>query len=153
MATTTTRALRQLTLALAVTAAVVLTSCSQSETVVVATTTAVTATTATASATSGATPSPTNPPPSTPAGRRIEIIVTGKQVKPQPATVDIAVGESLTITITSDKANTMHGHGFEIAKAMKAGEQVSVTIKGARSGVFEFELHDPALKLFQVAVR
>ena len=136
-----------LTVAFALTAAAALASCSQADSPVGAPTTGPTATTSTATTSSA------SPPPSTSAGRRIDVTVTGKQVKPQPATVDIAVGESLTIAITSDKANTLHGHGFEVTKDMLAGEQVSVTIKGARSGVFEFELHDPALRLFQVAVR
>jgi len=77
----------------------------------------------------------------------------GKKVRPQPATVDLDVGESLTIALTSDRDNTLHAHGFEIAKPVKAGKQARITIKGAETGVFEFELHDPELRLFQVAVR
>ena len=150
-----TRLRRPLTLALALTAAVVLTSCSQTQSSVVAPTTASSATTGadTSAPTSVPTTSPTTPPPSTSAGRRIDITVTGKQVKPQPATVNIAVGESLTIAVTSDGDNTLHAHGFEIAKDVKAGQRAEVTIKGAQPGVYEFELHDPELRLLQVAVR
>jgi len=86
-------------------------------------------------------------------GRRIEITVTGKQVRPRPATVNIAVGESLTIAVTSNHDNTLHAHGFEIEKDIKAGQRVEVTVKGAEPGVYDFELHDPELRLFQVAVR
>ena len=85
--------------------------------------------------------------------RRIDVTVTGKQVQPQPGTVNIAVGESLTIAVTSDQPNTLHAHGFEIAKPVTAGQQMEITVKGARPGVYDFELHDPELRLFQVAVR
>ena len=142
---------RPLTVALSLTAAVALTSCSQTETPVVAPTTEPAATTG--AATNAATASPTSPPPPTSVVRRIDITVTGKQVRPDPATVNIAVGESLTIAVTSDGDNTLHAHGFDIAKDVKAGQRAEVTIKGAQPGVYEFELHDPELRLFQVAVR
>jgi plastocyanin len=77
----------------------------------------------------------------------------GKQVTPKPALVNIAVGESLTVTVTSDHNDTLHAHGFDIEKNIKPGLPVTVTIKGARPGVYEFELHHPELRLFQVAVR
>jgi hypothetical protein len=83
----------------------------------------------------------------------IVVTVVGKRVSPRPATVDLRVGESLTIAIISDKANTLHAHGFEIAKDIQAGQRAEVTIKGAKPGVYEFELHDPELRLLQVAVR
>lgn len=107
-----------------------------------------------ASPSSSASVSPSSPAsPSTVAGRRIDIVVTGKKVTPAPATVNLGVGESLTIGVTSDQANTLHAHGFEIAKELKAGQLGEVTIKGGPPGVYEFELHDPELRLFQVAVR
>ena len=102
------------------------------------------------------TSAPTTAPSTTPsqaAGKRLDISVKGKQVTPAPATVDLAVGESLTIAVTSDKANTLHAHGFEVEKKLTAGQPGEVTVKGGQTGTFEFELHDPELRLFTVAVR
>ena len=91
---------------------------------------------------------------STPAaGKRIDITVKGKQVTPAPTTVNIAVGESLTVAVTSDHDDQLHAHGFEVEKNVKAGQRLELTVKGAQTGVFEFELHHPALRLLQVAVR
>ena len=106
-------------------------------------------------ATTGAQPStsPATPSSSKPAGRRLDITVQGKKITPAPATVNLAVGESLTIAVTSDHDDTLHAHGFEIAQDIKANKQTEVTIKGAQTGIFEFELHHPELRLFQVAVR
>jgi len=91
--------------------------------------------------------------PSTSSGRRIDITVNGRRVTPAPATVNLAVGQSLTITVTSDRDNTLHAHGFEIERAVKAGQQLEFTVSGTQSGSYEVELHEPALRLLQVAVR
>ena len=139
---------RPLTLALGLTAAVVLASCSQAE--------APAATPQTPAGhpsfgTHAATGSP-SASSSKPAGRRFDITVQGKKVTPAPATVKLAVGESLTVAITSDHDDQLHAHGWEIEKDVKAGKPLEVTVTGAQTGVFEFELHHPALRLISVAV-
>lgn len=146
---------RPLTAALALAAAAALASCSQGSSVTVPVTgpiptTAGPTSTATGKATN---PSPTSPSSPTSAGRRIDITVTGKQVSPKPATVNIAVGETLTIAVTSDHDDELHAHAFDIESDVKAGQPLEVTIKGAAPGVYEVELHEPELRLFQVAVR
>jgi len=141
-----------LTLALGLSAAVVLASCGGTGSTAATPTTAAPETTAEHATTSPGLSAP-SASSSRSAGRRIDITVKGKQVTPAPATVSIAVGESLTIAVTSDQDNTLHAHGFEVAKDLKAGKPEEITVKGAQPGVFEFELHDPELRLFQVAVR
>jgi uncharacterized lipoprotein YajG len=132
------------TAAFGLSAALVLTSCSQN------------------GPTSSPTPSTSAPTPaqtstsastSTPGIRRIDITVTGKQVTPTPAVVNINVGESLTIAVTSDHNDQLHAHGFEIEKDIKAGQPLVITVTGAQTGVFDVELHHPALRILQVAVR
>jgi hypothetical protein len=149
-----------LALALGLTAAVVLASCSQTDSPAA---TAATATTATTSATTGhaaaghpttgaATTSPGSRPPAASAGRRVDITVKGKQVTPSPHSIPIKVGETLTIAVTSDHDDQLHAHGFEIEKDIKAGQPLVFTVKGANTGLFEVELHHPALRILQIAV-
>lgn len=90
---------------------------------------------------------------SAPKIRQIDITVTGKKVNPPPAMVNLAVGESLAITVMSDHDNTLHAHGFDIEQVVKAGQRLHVTAKGSKPGVYDVELHDPELRLLQVAVR
>jgi plastocyanin len=154
--TKTPRLKRSLTLALGLSAAVVLASCSQTGDPVAASTALASPAIspgAQGHGTTGAQAS-TSPAASTPAaGKRIEITVKGKQVTPAPTTVDIAVGETLTVAVTSDHDDQLHAHGFEVEKDVRAGQRLEITVKGAQTGVFEFELHHPALRLLQVAVR
>jgi len=139
-----TRLRGPLTVTFALTAALGLSSCSQTPS------SAVPAAVTTAGA---GTPSPTTGGPTAKTARRIDITVTGKQVTPTPAVVDIAVGESLTIVVTSDHNDQLHAHGFNIEENIKAGQPLTITVKGAQTGVYEIELHHPELRILQVAVR
>jgi plastocyanin len=152
---TLTRPRKAIPATLGLAAALVLAACSQGN--------------APSTAPSPTTPSSTTPPsatspPSTPsaappatarasAGRRIDIVVKGKQVTPAPGTVNLAVGQSLTIAVTSDHDDEVHAHGFEVEKKIKAGQRLEFTVKGTQTGVFTVELHHPALNILQVAVR
>jgi hypothetical protein len=79
--------------------------------------------------------------------------VHGKQVTPPPATVDLPVGETLTLTVTSDHDDELHLHGFDIEKPLVAGQPLTVTVTGKQPGVYEVETHEPPLRLLQIAVR
>lgn len=85
--------------------------------------------------------------------RTIEVSISGRTVTPAPAQVDLAIGESLRLVVTSDRANELHAHGFEAEAALGAGTPTTVTLVGKEAGVFEVETHDPALTLLTVAVR
>jgi heme/copper-type cytochrome/quinol oxidase subunit 2 len=74
-------------------------------------------------------------------------------VAPAPAQVDLPVGATLTLTVTSDHDDELHAHGFEVEQNIKAGMPTTITLTGKNPGVFEVELHEPALTLLTVAVR
>lgn len=86
-------------------------------------------------------------------GRTLEITVKGKTVTPAPSTVDLAVGESLTLVVTSDHDDEIHAHGFDVSGELRAGQASTVVITGTDPGVYEVETHEPALRLLMVAVR
>jgi heme/copper-type cytochrome/quinol oxidase subunit 2 len=74
-------------------------------------------------------------------------------VTPAPATVDLAVGERLILTVTSDHADQLHIHGFEVEEDLVAGTPTTVTVTGDQPGVYEVETHHPELRLMKIAVR
>jgi plastocyanin len=86
-------------------------------------------------------------------GRTIRITITGKQVSPAPTTVDLAVGEKLTLVVTSDHADELHLHGFDVEDKLTAGAATTGTVTGKEPGVYEVETHEPALRLLKIAVR
>ena len=62
------------------------------------------------------------------------------------------MGEEIVLTVTSDHADTLHIHGFEVEKDLVAGEPLSVTLTGDQPGVYEVETHHPELRLLKIAV-
>jgi plastocyanin len=138
--------MRRLTVAAAATAAALtLAACSSS---------GGSGTTATSSppTTSASSTSPTSSTPSA-SGRTIPIAVTGSTVTPAPTQVDLPVGQTLTLVVTSDHDDELHAHGFEVEQEIKAGVPATIALTGKEPGVYEVELHHPALTLLTVAVR
>jgi plastocyanin len=86
-------------------------------------------------------------------GRTLEVTITGRKVDPAPTTVPLAVGQSLTLTVTSDHDDVLHIHGFDIEKDLKAGQPTTVTVTGKDPGVFEVETHETELRLLKIAVQ
>ena len=142
--------MRRLTTAAVVAAtAVALAGCSGGSPTPAATTTPTTSASPSTSATSS-TPSTTT---STTTGRTIAITVTGSTITPAPAQVDLPVGQTLTLVVTSDHGDQLHAHGFEVEEDIKAGVPATIALTGKDPGVYEVELHHPALTLLTVAVR
>lgn len=92
-------------------------------------------------------------PSTTSAVRTLEVEVSDGRVTPAPSQVDLGVGETLRLVVTSDRDSEVHGHGFEVDAPVPAGEPTSIELVGETPGVFEVELHDPDLLLLQIAVR
>jgi hypothetical protein len=67
--------------------------------------------------------------------------------------VQLAIGEVLTLTVTSDHDDELHVHGFDVEKELKAGTPTSVTVTGKQPGVYEVETHHPELRLLKIAVQ
>lgn len=83
----------------------------------------------------------------------MEVAASDGEVSPPPDQVDLAVGETLTLVVTSDRDSELHAHGFEVTQPVPAGEPTTVDLTGNSPGVYEVELHDPDVLLLQVAVR
>jgi hypothetical protein len=111
------------------------------------------ATSTTGSTGSTATPSTTGSTGSTAAGRSLLITVTGSTVTPKPTRVDLAVGATLTLVVTSDHDDQLHAHGFDVEAKLTAAKPTTIVLTGTDPGVFEVETHHPALTLVTVAVR
>ena len=110
------------------------------------------------------TPSSTPPPSSTSvaattpsetafAGTEIVVAVKGGKVDPPTHRVKVAKGTEVRLLVTSDNADELHVHGYEIEKELPAGEQVTIEFTADQAGVFEIETHETELQLAQLEVR
>jgi hypothetical protein len=67
--------------------------------------------------------------------------------------VNLGVGESLTLVVTSDHDDEIHAHGFEVEGRLQAGKPSRITVTGSQPGLYEVETHKPPLRLLMIAVR
>jgi hypothetical protein len=88
-----------------------------------------------------------------PAGTRIEVAVAGGQVTGDAGRVLVAVGEPVTLVATSDVADELHVHGYDLTADLPAGRPAELTFDATIPGVFEVELHDAGTVLLTLQVQ
>lgn len=111
--------------------------------------------TSSATSTDDSTDEPTEEPAEEPTDDTATISVTraGDSFTPNGERVELAVGQTLTLTITADEAGELHVHSTpeqEIAYGEGTSEH-EITID--RPGVVEVENHDPVMVVLQLEVR
>lgn len=70
----------------------------------------------------------------------------GQRVK-GPALIQRRAGETITLRITSDQADELHLHGYDLHLHLHAGVPAELSFTADRSGRFEYELHKSGLHL------
>ncbi|TFV78278.1 hypothetical protein E4P39_03370 [Blastococcus sp. CT_GayMR19] len=96
--------------------------------------------------------SSTSAAPTTPAGQRIVVTVTGGQVTGDTGRVPVAAGEQVTLVVTSDVADELHLHGYDLRTALTPGTPAELSFEATVPGVFEVELHDAGTVLLSLQV-
>ena len=105
-----------------------------------------------ATATASPPPAETSASPAEAAGERVEITVEGGQVR-GPGTVTLDAGTEVTLAVTSDTADHIHVHGYDLVQDIAAGETAELTFTADIPGVFEVELEDSATHLVELQVQ
>ncbi|MEU4274936.1 hypothetical protein ACFY8X_27650 [Streptomyces tanashiensis] len=100
-----------------------------------------------ASASAPPSPRPTEP------GRTVSLTITGTTVQPPPSRIELKKGERLTLRVTSDRADTLHVHGYDRELPLSPGTPATLTLTADRTGLFEVETHESGLVLTQLVVR
>lgn len=80
------------------------------------------------------------------------IEVRGGQVRGGTKRVQADVGDTVALTVTSDVADTVHVHGYDLEEPVAPEEPATVAFTVDIPGVFEVELHDSGLKLADLQV-
>ncbi|GAA3179987.1 hypothetical protein GCM10010531_37540 [Blastococcus jejuensis] len=85
-------------------------------------------------------------------GQRIEVEVAGGQVTGDTGRVPVAAGEHVTLSITSDVADEVHVHGYDLDAELVPGTPAELTFDATIPGVFEVELHESGTVLLTLQV-
>ncbi|HUH08521.1 MAG TPA: hypothetical protein VML96_12050 [Egibacteraceae bacterium] len=70
-----------------------------------------------------------------------------------PERVEVALGTPLRIEVTSDAADEVHVHGYDITGQLEPGRTEAIEFVADVPGVFGVELHSTHSELFQLRVQ
>jgi hypothetical protein len=109
-------------------------------------------------ATTSASPSPTavvtvqKPPPQPPQEQTIRVTISGGKVDPPPGRVQIDKGKAVRLIVSSDQADEVHVHGYDLEAPVGPGAPATITFTAGQTGLFEVETHDSEQVLLQLQV-
>ncbi|MEV0379661.1 hypothetical protein [Nonomuraea sp. NPDC050643] len=90
----------------------------------------------------------------TPSGQaEVAITIARGRVSPPPGWLEVGRGQRVGITVTSDVADEVHVHGYDLAAGLRPGVPATLRFTADLTGVFEVETHGSELVLTQLAVR
>lgn len=101
------------------------------------------------SAPAAATPEPTVTPDD---AQVVSLTVAGGQVTGDTGRVEVPLGTTVRLTITTDAADQVHVHGFELTQALTPGQATQLEFVADQAGIFEVELHDTRMVLTRLQV-
>ena len=77
-----------------------------------------------------------------PAGPKVfELVVEGGKLAAGPAVIKVTEGDEIVVRITTDKADDLHLHGYDVHAHLKPGAATELRLVANRTGRFEYELH------------
>jgi FtsP/CotA-like multicopper oxidase with cupredoxin domain len=91
--------------------------------------------------------------PSPAVDRQITVSIVQKKVTPATGRIEVSKGSTVQLTVTSDVADQLHVHGYDLAAELVPGVPASVRFRADTTGLFEVETHTTDLVLFQLLVR
>jgi hypothetical protein len=86
-------------------------------------------------------------------GTEIVVSVTNGKVRPATHRVKVTKDTHIRLLVTSDKADEVHVHGYNIERPLPAGKQTTIEFVANQVGLFEIETHVSGLQLVQLEVR
>jgi hypothetical protein len=90
--------------------------------------------------------------PESPAGQHLRVQLTGGQASGDTGRVRVAVGTPVTLSITSDAADEVHVHGYDLEATLTPGTPAEISFDAGIPGVFEVELHEAGTVLLSLQV-
>lgn len=106
-----------------------------------------------ATATGGIGQTPTPDPTETAGPDAVfEFAITDGRAEPPLDRHTVAQGSTVRIEVTSDQADELHLHGYDLDADVSPGEPAVIEFTADQTGLFELEAHESALVLLQLQV-
>jgi FtsP/CotA-like multicopper oxidase with cupredoxin domain len=86
-------------------------------------------------------------------GTVIEVRVTGDEVETASRRVRVDRGERVRIRVEADRAEEVHLHGYDLSEDVAPGRPAVIEFTADAAGVFEVELEQAGLRLFELQVQ
>ncbi len=90
-------------------------------------------------------------PPTTASGVSIDVVVTDDGIDAEDR-YDVPLGEEVTITVTSTFADEVHVHSYDLFAELEPDVPGRITFVADVPGVFEVELENAGVPLFELVV-
>jgi FtsP/CotA-like multicopper oxidase with cupredoxin domain len=87
------------------------------------------------------------------AGTLIEAKVTGSEVETAERRVRVDRGAKVRIRVEADRSEEVHVHGYDLSEDVAPGKPAVIDFTADAPGVFEVELEQASLKLFELQVQ
>jgi pullulanase/glycogen debranching enzyme len=84
--------------------------------------------------------------------QRIEVSIAKGKISGATGRVQVATGTAVTLVVTSDVADEVHLHGYDIEKELVPGKPTTLQFTATLTGVFEVELHKANVVLVHLQV-
>jgi heme/copper-type cytochrome/quinol oxidase subunit 2 len=84
--------------------------------------------------------------------RTISVTVRGGKVGGDTGRVAVPLGSPVVLAVSSDVADEIHVHGYDLKKDVPAGGTAALTFTASKPGVWEVELENAKLALLQLQV-
>ena len=98
-------------------------------------------------------PPPDEEPSAQPGVLIIDATISGGEVRTANERVEVALGETVRLVILSDSNDELHVHGYDLKRPLTAGKELTLEFVADIPGVFEVELEDAGLDLFELRVQ
>lgn len=89
---------------------------------------------------------------STPAAKTITVTIAHGKASGDTGRIPVPTGTPVTLVVTSDAADEVHLHGYDIEKELAPGKPTTLTFVANVPGVFEVELHKLNIVILHIQV-
>jgi hypothetical protein len=86
-------------------------------------------------------------------GVLVQAKVTGNDVETASRRVRVDLGQKVRVQVEADRAEEVHVHGYDLKRDVAPGKPAVIDFTADVPGVFEVELEEASLKLFELQVQ